>query len=60
MLVVAQGGALAGGAGGDQAVHALDDLALDQAGIGLLVERAAAHRGDQRRERASELRLGHG
>jgi hypothetical protein len=59
VLLVAQGGGLAGGADRHQAVHAAGDLALDQGHEGFLVHRAVAEWRDQRRNDALERRMSH-
>ena len=54
MLGVRQRRGLAGGADRNHAVHAARDLTLDQGGERRLIDRAAAKRGDQRRNDAAE------
>src|ERR1700722_12660807 len=59
MLLVAEGRGLAGGADGDEAMHAAGDLSLDKGREGLFVDGAVAKRGDQRRKNAVKKLLSH-
>src|SRR5262249_41573611 len=58
VLLMRQGGALAGSPDGNQPVGALGNLPIHQSTEGLLVERAVAERGDERGKRASKARPG--
>ena len=57
MILVGQRGALAGGPGDDQRVHALLDLPIDHPPEGGIVDALRRQRGDQRRRDAAEYRI---
>lgn len=59
MLLVTEGGGLAGGADGDEAMDAARDLAFDQGHESVLIECAIAEGRHERRENAAEKGFGH-